>query len=136
MLESQYFAQNDAELLRKQEAFINQNRMHIEKRRFERSPDRDRTRERSYSPPSVRRRTYNSREREPPHRRPPYTNSYHGAGTTGDNNSAIIASNSSGLNRGRRAGSKEMDSRNAPKRRGTDTLARDDDKAKVSRQHG
>lgn len=40
----------DAELLRQQEAFINQNRMHIEKRRHERSPERDH-RERSYTPP-------------------------------------------------------------------------------------
>lgn len=43
----------EAELLRQQEAFINQNRMHIEKRRRSReySPDR----ERSYSPPLRRR---------------------------------------------------------------------------------
>lgn len=50
---------NDAELLRQQEAFINQNRMHIEKRRHERSPER----EHSYSPPPIRRRAY-SRERD------------------------------------------------------------------------
>ncbi|KAJ6635509.1 hypothetical protein Bhyg_14095 [Pseudolycoriella hygida] len=55
-------AQSDAELLRQQEAFINKNRMHIEKRRYERSPDRDRDRERSYSPPRRERRY--SRERE------------------------------------------------------------------------
>lgn len=55
-------AQSDAELLRQQEAFINKNRMHIEKRRYERSPDRDRERERSYSPPRRERRY--SRERE------------------------------------------------------------------------
>lgn len=44
----------EAELLRQQEAFINQNRLHIEKRRRSReySPSE---RERSYSPP-VRRR--------------------------------------------------------------------------------
>lgn len=55
----------EAELLRQQEAFINQNRMHIEKRRRSRehSPerdreyrDRDRERERSYSPPRRRER--------------------------------------------------------------------------------
>lgn len=57
----------DAELLRQQEAFINQNRMHIEKRRRSRdySPDR----ERSYSPPNRRRPT--SRDRE---MRRPYNN--------------------------------------------------------------
>ncbi len=55
-------AQSDAELLRQQEAFINKNRMHIEKRRYERSPDRDRERDRSYSPPRRERRY--SRERE------------------------------------------------------------------------
>lgn len=44
----------EAELLRQQEAFINQNRMHIEKRRRSReySPDR----ERSFSPPRRRER--------------------------------------------------------------------------------
>lgn len=55
----------EAELLRQQEAFINQNRLHIEKRRRSRdhSPerdreyrDRDRERERSYSPPRRRER--------------------------------------------------------------------------------
>lgn len=55
----------EAELLRQQEAFINQNRMHIEKRRRSRehSPERDREyrdrereRERSYSPPRRRER--------------------------------------------------------------------------------
>lgn len=59
-------SQLDAELLRQQEAFINQNRMHIEKRRHDRSPERDH-RERSYSPPpshgASRRRAY-SRERD------------------------------------------------------------------------
>lgn len=44
----------EAELLRQQEAFINQNRMHIEKRRRSReySPER----ERSFSPPRRRER--------------------------------------------------------------------------------
>lgn len=128
MMESQFFAQNDAELLRKQEAFINQNRMHIEKRRFERSPDRERARERSYSPPPVRRRAY-SREREPPQRRP-YNNMYRGGGTTGGagNNNTTTGG---GMNRGRRAGSKDMDSRNAPKRRRSASLDREDDKLKV-----
>lgn len=48
----------EAELLRQQEAFINQNRMHIEKRRRSRehSPDREYHRERSYSPPRRRER--------------------------------------------------------------------------------
>lgn len=55
----------EAELLRQQEAFINQNRMHIEKRRRSRehSPERDREyrdrereRDRSYSPPRRRER--------------------------------------------------------------------------------
>lgn len=43
-------SRHDDELLRQQEAFINQNRMHIEKRRHERSPERDH-RDRSYTPP-------------------------------------------------------------------------------------
>lgn len=90
----QYFAaNNEAELLRQQEAFINQNRMHIEKRRRsrERSPDR----ERSYSPPS-RRRPY-SPERDS---RRPY-NSYR-----------------AGPNfRGRRANSREHENFQAKKRR-------------------
>lgn len=76
----------EAELLRQQEAFINQNRMHIEKRRRSRehSPerdreyrDRDRERDRSYSPPrrwdrkpypafrDNRNRRPGSRERDP-----------------------------------------------------------------------
>lgn len=51
----------EAELLRQQEAFINQNRMHIEKRRRSReySPEthhRDRDRSRSFSPPRRRER--------------------------------------------------------------------------------
>lgn len=53
----------EEELLRQQEAFINQNRMHIEKTRRTRdhSPereyrDRDRERERSFSPPRRRER--------------------------------------------------------------------------------
>lgn len=65
-------AQSDAELLRQQEAFINKNRMHIEKRRYERSPDRDRDRERdrSYSPPRRERRYSRERElRKPMHNR-------------------------------------------------------------------
>lgn len=59
----------DAELLRQQEAFINQNRMHIEKRRRSRDYSPDRERERSYSPPNRRRPT--SRDRE---MRRPYNN--------------------------------------------------------------
>lgn len=53
----------EEELLRQQEAFINQNRLHIEKRRRSRehSPERDRDyrdrdRSRSYSPPRRRER--------------------------------------------------------------------------------
>lgn len=78
---------SDAELLRQQEAFINQNRMHIEKRRRsrERSPDRDR--ERSYSPPN-RRRPYTDRDG-----RRPYNNAWRGGGD----------------NRGRRGGSRDND---------------------------
>lgn len=58
-------SKREEELLRQQEAFINQNRMHIEKRRRSRehSPERDREyrerdreRERSYSPPRRRER--------------------------------------------------------------------------------
>lgn len=64
MKNSQILENNrEAELLRQQEAFINQNRMHIEKRRRSRehSPEReyrerDRDRERSYSPPRRRER--------------------------------------------------------------------------------
>lgn len=61
-------ASREADLLRQQEAFINQNRMHIEKRRRSRefSPER----ERSYSPP-IRRRAH-SRERKPYGERPPF----------------------------------------------------------------
>lgn len=53
----------EAELLRQQEAFINQNRMHIEKSKRRRSREyspernhRDRDRSRSYSPPRRRER--------------------------------------------------------------------------------
>lgn len=51
--------QTDEDLLRQQEAFINQNRMHIEKRRHERTPER----ERDYSPSPRRERRGHSRER-------------------------------------------------------------------------
>ncbi|XP_059621782.1 serine/arginine repetitive matrix protein 1 [Phlebotomus argentipes] len=54
---------SDEELLRQQEEFINKNRMHIEKRRHERSPERDRERDRDYSSPPPRRRAP-SRERQ------------------------------------------------------------------------
>lgn len=83
-------ANNDAELLRQQEAFINQNRMHIEKRRHERSPER----ERNYSPPRRERRAY-SRERDV--RKPAAYNAYGRGGGGG----AGVA------DRGRRAGSRE-----------------------------
>lgn len=132
-MESQYFAQNDAELLRKQEAFINQNRMQIEKRRFERSPDRDRARERSYSPPLNRRRAY-SRERDGQQRRP-YTNSYRGGGNAGTT-SGTSATTTSGKgldNRGRRAVSKEIDSnRQFLKRRRSSSMDKDDDRKKFN----
>lgn len=83
-------ANNDAELLRQQEAFINQNRMQIEKRRHERSPER----ERNYSPPRRERRVY-SRERDI---RKPATYAY------GRGGSGTVAG---GVDRGRRAGSRE-----------------------------
>lgn len=92
-------ANNDAELLRQQEAFINQNRMHIEKRRHERSPER----ERNYSPPRRERRAY-SRERDV--RKPPAYNSYGrggGGAAAGD--------------RGRRADSREPPSNYTKRRR-------------------
>ncbi|GAB0098974.1 uncharacterized protein DMENIID0001_147900 [Sergentomyia squamirostris] len=55
---------SDEELLRQQEEFINKNRMHIEKRRHERSPERERDRERDYSsPPPRRERRASSRDR-------------------------------------------------------------------------
>lgn len=97
-------SRHDDELLRQQEAFINQNRMHIEKRRHERSPDRDR--DRSYTPPppsssssantsAGRRRPY-SRERELGSSRKPLGTGSAIAGSAAGNNS----------NR-RRAGSRE-----------------------------
>lgn len=56
-------AQSEDQLLRLQEAFINQNRMHIEKRRYDRSPERGR--DRDYSPPPSRReRRPHSRDRD------------------------------------------------------------------------
>lgn len=85
-------ANNDAELLRQQEAFINQNRMHIEKRRYERSPER----ERNYSPPRRERRVY-SRERDV--RKPPVAYNSYGRGGSG--------ATTGGVDRGRRAGSRE-----------------------------
>lgn len=93
-------AQSDAELLRQQEAFINKNRMHIEKRRYERSPDRDRERDRSYSPPRRERRY--SREREM--RKPMY---------------------SRGGGRVQRAGSREPPGKPFSKRRRSASLERD-----------
>lgn len=64
----EHHSHDDDELLRQQEEFINRNRQHIEKRRYERSPDRDR----EYSPPRRERRAY-SRERDSSFR-----NSYRG----------------------------------------------------------
>lgn len=84
-MNAQYMAaSNEAELLRQQEAFINQNRMHIEKRRRSRDRSRDRSidrdRGRSYSPPPPpRRRPYNDRDRD---NRRPYN------GPRNDNNRA------------------------------------------------
>lgn len=139
-MESQYFArnENDAELLRKQEAFINQNRMHIEKRRYERSPERDRVRERSYSPPVNRRRAY-SRERDnqqpvPPPRRPyNNNNSYRGGGNGSSGNSTVTTGRASDNNRGRRAVSKDHDnSRQFLKRRRSNSMDRDDDRHKFN----
>lgn len=106
-------AQSDAELLRQQEAFINKNRAHIEKRRYERSPDRDRERERSYSPPRRERRY--SRERDT--RKPMYGR---------------------GGGRGQRAGSREQPGRPFTKRRRSASLERDklnklEDKVSVMR---
>lgn len=57
----------DAELLRQQEAFINQNRMHIEKRRRSREYSPDRERERSYSPPNRRRPSSRDRDARRPY---------------------------------------------------------------------
>lgn len=57
-------ASSDAELSRIQEAFINQNRAHIERRRRSRDRSMERDRERSYSPPS-RRRAYDRDGRKP-----------------------------------------------------------------------
>ena len=115
----QYIAANhDAELLRQQEAFINQNRMHIEKRRHERTPERER--ERSYTPPPRRERRYNSRDRDI---RKPYNNAqYRGGGGGG---------------RGRRAGSKDHYGEsgaynNYNKRKRSSSLDRDNRNDKVS----
>ncbi|XP_037914459.1 uncharacterized protein LOC119653679 isoform X4 [Hermetia illucens] len=95
--------QSDEELLRQQEEFINKNRIHIEKRRYERSPERNRSRERSYSPPrrGDRDRRADSRERR--------------AGSRG---------------RTRRCGSREFESRNPPKRRRSDSFERRREKDK------
>lgn len=57
-------SRHDDELLRQQEAFINQNRMHIEKRRHERSPEHDH-RDRSYSPPANSLSSSSRRDRRP-----------------------------------------------------------------------
>lgn len=108
-------AQSDAELLRQQEAFINKNRMHIEKRRYERSPDRDRERDRSYSPPRRERRY--SREREM--RKPMYSRG----------------------GRVQRAGSREPPGKPFSKRRRSASLERDkmnkiDDKVRGQEERG
>lgn len=95
---------NDAELLRQQEAFINQNRMHIEKRRHERSPER----ERSYSPPPIRRRAF-SRDRDMPRKPTQSFNRDDGGGGGGGS-------------RGRRAGSRDG---HFPKRRRSKSIDRD-----------
>lgn len=99
-------AKNDDELLRQQEAFINQNRAHIERRRRSRDRSIDRERERSYSPPN-RRRVYD-RDRKPYN---PYRDD----------------------NRGRRGGSRERDNefRNTGKRR-SGSFDRDSDRNKNS----
>lgn len=75
MANAQYLAANsDAELLRQQEAFINQNRMHIEKRRRSRDRSRersvDRDRGRSYSPPPPNRRRPYDRDNRRPYNEP------------------------------------------------------------------
>lgn len=102
-------ANNDAELLRQQEAFINQNRIHIEKRRHERSPER----ERSYSPPRRDRRPY-SRERDPI-RKPPYNSYNRGGGAAGGQDGG----------RGKRANSRDA---YYSKRRRSNSTERDDRK--------
>lgn len=93
MKNSQLLAvRQDAELLRQQEAFINQNRLHIEKRRRSREylPDR----ERSSSPPSRRRASSKDRDSRKPY------NAYRG-----------------GPNRARRASSRENNRQFEAKRR-------------------
>lgn len=110
MKNSQILENNrEAELLRQQEAFINQNRMHIEKRRRSReySPEReyrerDRERERSYSPP--RRRERDGRKTYPSFRE----------------------------NRARRADSRDREHPDAKKKRNDGDINTDKNDAKVS----
>lgn len=122
----------DAELLRQQEAFINQNRMHIEKRRHERSPDRDH-RERSYSPPShggrrTDRRVYNrERDEDSGGRKPAGTAGGGGGSHRGGSDQRVSAGGVSGSaigGRDRRAGSRET-YETVPKRRRSSSLDRD-----------
>lgn len=101
---------HDAELLRQQEAFINQNRRHIEKRRHERSPERD-YRDRSYSPPRRERRAY-SRERDAI-RKPT------GGASGGPHRGGELAASRGGHGRDRRGNSRE------PKRRRSNSVDRD-----------
>lgn len=108
-------AYNEAELSRQQEAFINSNMLQIEKRRHERSPNR----ERSYSPtpvPSSQRRERRPYSRERDHRRPPPLNN------SWQRND--IGTGSAGRNR--RANSRDTyDYRHITKRRKSGSLDRD-----------
>lgn len=111
-------AQNDAELLRLQEAFINQNRMHIEKRRYDRSPDRGRERDREYSPPPPRReRRAHSRDRDWVDR---------GRGDGGGRGGGGYRGNE------RRRGNDEQYEHGQPKRRRSNSLDRDEKMNAVS----
>lgn len=109
MKNSQLAVNREAELLRQQEAFINQNRMHIEKRRRSReySPDR----ERSYSPPA--RRRANSRERDT---RKPYVPYRGNRGRRANSRDIYENEHKHFESKRRRSGSFERDGDNAEKK--------------------
>lgn len=124
----------DAELLRQQEAFINQNRMHIEKRRHERSPERDH-RERSYTPPphgSRRpdRRVYNRERDEIPAGSRKPVGSSGGSGATSYRGDQQQRSASGGVSGGGETGGRDRSAGirdtygTAPKRRRSGSLDR------------
>lgn len=101
-------SRHDDELLRQQEAFINQNRMHIEKRRHERSPEHEH-RERSYSPPAASLSSSSSRRDRRPYSRERDANAGRkpiAASNSGSSSAPYARRDEAG--RGRRAGSRDV----------------------------